>query len=79
MIYTIYCKIWYVGKSETSFKLRLNNHRKGAKNSNAIGACKHFNTKKHWFNKHTYREDKNIKAPSTETLKIRLKERKTLT
>ena len=42
MIYTICFKIRYVAMSETSFNLRLNDHRKGVKNSNAIGACKHF-------------------------------------
>ena len=45
MIYTICCKIRYSGKSKTSFNLRLNGHRKGVKNSNVIGAWKHFNTK----------------------------------
>ena len=83
MIYTICCKILYDGKSETSFNLRLNDHRKGVESSDATGACKHFNSKKHWFNKHAKfiltERIKNSKTTSTETLKIRLKERKTLT
>ena len=33
----------YVGKSEISFNIRLNNHRNDIKNPNAIEACKHFN------------------------------------
>ena len=37
------CKIQYVGKSETPFNIRLNNHRKDVKHPDAIPACKHFN------------------------------------
>ena len=46
----ILCKIQYVGKAETAFNLRLNNHRKDTKNSNSILACKHFQEKGHNFN-----------------------------
>ena len=47
----ILCKIQYVGKSETTFNIRLNNHRKDIKNPNAIEACKHFNNNEHTFGK----------------------------
>ena len=86
MIFTICFKIRYFGKPETSFNLRLNDHRKGVKKCNAIRACKHFkkhwfdiDTKKHWFDKHAKfiltERIKNIKTTSTETLKIRLKKK----
>ena len=42
----------YVGKSETTFNLRLNNHRKDTKKPNSILACEHFQAKGHQFNKH---------------------------
>ena len=42
----------YVGKAETSFNIRLNNHRKDRKKANAIMACKHFQQESHNFNKH---------------------------
>ena len=41
------CNIQYVGKSETPFNIRLNNHRKDVKNPNAMPACKHFNRHDH--------------------------------
>ena len=47
----ILCKKQYVGKTETSFNLRLNNHKKDTKKSNSILACKHFMEKGHNFNK----------------------------
>ena len=43
---------WYVGKSATPFKIKLNNHRKDVKNLIAIPACKHFNKHDHDFNNH---------------------------
>ena len=46
------CLIQYVGKSETTFNLRLNNHRKDArdrKSKNIILACKHFQDPNHDF------------------------------
>ena len=46
------CNMQYVGKAETVFNLRLNNHKKGTKKSNSILACKHFQEKGHNFNKH---------------------------
>ena len=70
------CNIQYIGKSET-FNIRLNNHRKDVKNSNAILACKHFNRHDHDFNDHgkyiIIEQPRNIGATSTETLKERLK------
>ena len=41
-----------VGKAETEFNLRLNNHRKDTKKPNSILACKYFQEKEHNFNKH---------------------------
>ena len=44
--------VQYVGKSETSFNIRLNNHRKDIKKPSAIEACKHFNNNEDTFSKH---------------------------
>ena len=46
------CNKQYVGKAETSFNLRLNNHRKDVKKPDSIMACKHFQKNGHNFNKH---------------------------
>ena len=43
------CKFQYVGKSETTFNIRLNNHRKDATSEESILACKHFNECNHNF------------------------------
>ena len=48
----ILCNKQYVGNSETSFNIRLNNHRKDVKRVDAIMACKHFQQESHNFNKH---------------------------
>ena len=48
----ILCKMQYVRKAETALNLRSNNHRKDIKKSNCILACKHFQEKRHNFNKH---------------------------
>ena len=47
----IKCKIQYVGKAETQFSLRLNNHRKDAtsKSNIVIPASKHFHNANHNF------------------------------
>ena len=45
------CHIQYVGKAETEFNLRLNNHRKDAYKSDSIPASRHFATKDHIFNR----------------------------
>ena len=47
-----FCKKQYIGKSETSFNIRLNNHRKNMKKPDAILACKHFQEQNYVFNKH---------------------------
>ena len=73
------CKIQYVGKPETPFHIRLNNHRKNIKNPHAIKACKHFNNWNHVFHKHgefiLIEQLNNVKNTSTEVLKQRLKDR----
>ena len=48
----ILCKIQYVGKSETPFNSRLNNHRKDVNNPKAIPTCNHFKIHDHNFMKH---------------------------
>ena len=74
----ILCKIQYVGKSETAFNIRLNNHRKHIKKPNSIEACKHFNNK-HTISKHgkftIIEQLRNINTTPTKTLKLRLRER----
>ena len=47
------CKKQYVGKLETSFNIRLNNHRKDVEKPDAILACRNFQEKNHVFKKHT--------------------------
>ena len=75
----ILCKIQYVGMSETSFNIRLNNHRKDIKKPNATEACKNFNNNEHTFSKHgkfiIIEQLRNINTTPTETLKLRLRER----
>ena len=72
------CNIQYVGKSETPFNIRLHNHRKDVKNTNAIPAYKHFNRHDQDFKNHgkiiIIEQLRNICATSTETLKERLKQ-----
>ena len=48
----ILCNKQYVGKAETNFNIRLNNHQKGVQKNDAIMACKHFEQESHNFNKH---------------------------
>ena len=55
IIYLLECKlskIQYVGKAETAFNLRLNNHRKDVKDPKAIPADKHFSQTGYNFNLH---------------------------
>ena len=72
------CNIQYAGKSETPFNIRLNNHRKYVKNSNAIPASKHFNKHDHDFNNHgkviIIKQPRNISTTSTGTLQEALKQ-----
>ena len=52
IIYLLQCRIWfvqYVGKSETTFNLGLNNHRKRSKKKDAILAWIHFQKSNHIF------------------------------
>ena len=64
------CRIPYVGKSETSFTIRLINQRKDIKNANSILARKSFNRRDHGSNNHrklTMKEQlRNITTASTE-------------
>ena len=46
------CNKQYAGKAETAFNIRLNNHRKDAKDSSPILACRHFQQQGHNFNCH---------------------------
>ena len=46
------CKIQYVGKAETEFNIRLNNHRKDVWKPDAIPASHPFSGKNHNFNTH---------------------------
>ena len=73
------CKIHYVGKAETPFHIRLNNHSKDIKSPSTIKACKHFDNWTHVFYKHgkflLLEQLNNIKNPSTEVLMQRLKDR----
>ena len=75
------CKLQYIGKSETSFNIRLNNHRKDVNNNNpkAIPACQHFRSEGHNFMKHAkftlIEELTERNHVSKETLKHRLKKR----
>ena len=48
----IICNLQYVGKNDTPFNIRLNNHRKDVKDPKAILADKHFQKNGHRFNKH---------------------------
>ena len=41
-----------VGKAETEFNIRLNNHRKDVREPDAIPASRHFSGKSHNFNTH---------------------------
>ena len=72
------CKIQCVGKAEI-FYVRVNNHRKDIKKTNAIETCKHLNNSEHTFSKHgtfiVIEQLRNINTTPTKTLKLRLKER----
>ena len=46
------CKIQYVGKVETVFNMRLNNHRKDVWKPDSMPASRHFSGKRHNFNTH---------------------------
>ena len=71
------CKIQYVGKAETAFNIRLNNHRKDVNNPKSIPADFHFRKTGHSFNLHAkftlIKQLSNIQTTHKETLKFRLK------
>ena len=77
----ILCKIQYVGKAETPFNIRLNNHRKDTNSNNlkAVTASIHFKQSDHNFNKHatfTLIEEINYTIyTDIDKIKIRLKRR----
>ena len=75
------CKIQYVGKAETAFNIRLNNHRKDVKDPKAITVDKHFSQTGHNFNLHAkfiiIEQLQDIEKTSNKILKERLKTRKT--
>ena len=74
----ILCNKQYVGKAETSFNIRLNNHKKNVKKVAAIIACKNFQLQSHNFNKHsnfTIIDQLMNTSKSKETLTQRLIER----
>ena len=55
LIYLVECRIYriqYIGKSETEFNIRLNNHRKDVNRQNAPQADQHFKLPNHSFNQH---------------------------
>ena len=80
IIYSLECMLYnlqYIGKSETSIHIRLNNHRKEVSNPKAIPACIHFRKEGHSFIQYTkfalieqLTETENI---SKANLKLRLK------
>ena len=75
----VMCKIQYVENSQTSFNIRLNNHRKDMKISSAVEAYKHFNNNEYTFSEHgrfiIIELLRNINTSFTETLTLRLRER----
>ena len=72
------CKIQRVGKAETEFNIRLNNHRKDVWKPNAIPASRHFSGKNHNFNTHAkfilIEQIRHVDI-DTEKIKERLKQR----
>ena len=62
----ILCKIQCLGKWETPFSLRLNNHKKDVNNPKAIPGCNHFKL---------IEQLTEISKVSKDTLRLRLKRR----
>ena len=48
----VFCNKQYTGKSETTFNLRPNNHRKEVSKQNSLQADQHFQLPGHNFHKH---------------------------
>ena len=71
------CRVQYVGKAETAFSIRLNNHRKDVNNRKSIPADLHFRKPGQSFNLHAkfilIEELSNIHTTDKDTLKFRLK------
>ena len=68
------CEVQYVGKAETAFNIRLNNHRKDVNNPNSIPADLHFRKLGHSFNLHAkftlIKQLSNIYTTDKEILKF---------
>ena len=80
LIYLLECNICntqYVGKSEATFNIRFNNHRKDVKDPNALPADKPFTLPGHYFNKNAkftlIEKLTNTSKVATEILKERIK------
>ena len=75
-------QIQYVGKAETAFNIRLNNHRKNVNNPKSILVDFHFRKPGHSINLHAkftlIEQLSNIHTTDKETLKFRLKRREDL-
>ena len=73
------CRSQYVGKAETAFNIRLNNHRKNVNNPQSIPADFHLRKPWHPFNLHAkftlIEQLCNIHTTDKDTLKFRLKRR----
>ena len=48
----ILCDEQYLGRADTAFNIRSNNHRKDTKDLNVILACRHLQEQGHNFNSH---------------------------
>ena len=72
-------RVQYVGKAETAFNIRRNNHRKDVNNPKSIPADLHFKKPGHSFNLHAkltlIKQLSNIHTTDKGTLKFRLKRR----
>ena len=76
------CALWkvqYVGKTETTFNIRLNNHRKNVNNPKSIPADLDFRKPGQAFNLHAkftlIEQLSNIHTTNKDTLKFQLKRR----
>ena len=72
------CHMQYVGKAETQFNIRLNNHRKDINHPKAILACSHFKLPNHVFVEHakyTIIEQIRDQMLNKEVLRARLRKR----
>ena len=72
------CKVQYAGKAQTTFNIRLNNHRKDVNNPKFILADLRFREPGHSFNMHTKftlmeQQVSNIYTTDKDTLKFLLK------